>query len=176
MPASCSRVVYRSQRSVRSGDAHMPRRFFRHGELPLVLLALVAEQPRHGYEIMGELDRLFGPGYRPSPGSVYPAIEALQAEGLIEGEVGNGKTTYRTTAAGEEALAARSDALAALELRTGARLAHTDSIEPVLARFKARLAPLSGHVDREAVVAVLERAAAEIENLNGHQTNKEANR
>ena len=132
----------------------MPRRFFRHGELPLVVLALVAERPRHGYEIMGELDRLFGPGYRPSPGSVYPAVEALHAEGLIIGEVGDGRTTYRTTAAGEAALDARSDALAALELRTGARLARADSIEPVLARFKARLARLSGHVDREAVAAV----------------------
>jgi DNA-binding PadR family transcriptional regulator len=149
------------------------RRFFRHGELPLVVLALVAERPRHGYEIMGELDRLFGPGYRPSPGSVYPAVEALQAEGLIIGEVGDGRTTYRTTTAGETALAARSDALAALELRTGARLARTDSLEPVLARFRARLARLSGHVDREAVAAVLERAATEIECLNGHPTKKE---
>jgi DNA-binding PadR family transcriptional regulator len=149
------------------------KRFFRHGELPLVVLALVAERPRHGYEIMGELDRLFGPGYRPSPGSVYPAVEALHAEGLIIGELGDGRTTYRTTTAGEEALAARGDALAALELRTGARLARSDSLEPVLARFKARLAPLSGHVDREAVAAVLERAANEIERLNGHPTKKE---
>lgn len=151
----------------------MSRRFFRHGELPLVVLALVAERPRHGYEVMGELDRLFGPGYRPSPGSVYPAIDALEAEGLIDGDVGDGRTTYRTTAAGETALAARSDTLATLELRTGARLARADSIEPVLARFKARLAHLSGHVDREAVAAVLERAAAEIESLNGHPTKKE---
>ncbi len=154
----------------------MSRRFFRHGELPLVVLALVAERPRHGYEIMGELDRLFGPGYRPSPGSVYPAVEALHAEGLLIGEVGDGRTTYRATAAGGAALAARGDALAALELRTGARLAHTDSLEPVLARFKARLAPLSGHVDREAVAAVLERAAVEIERLNGQPTKREKNR
>jgi DNA-binding PadR family transcriptional regulator len=146
------------------------KRFFRHGELPLVLLALVAEQPRHGYEIMGELDRLFGPGYRPSPGSVYPAVEALHGEGLIIGEVDGGRTAYRTTAAGKAALGARSDALAALELRTGARLARAGSIEPVLARFKARL---SGHVDCEAVTAVLERAAVEIESLNEHPTNKE---
>jgi DNA-binding PadR family transcriptional regulator len=145
----------------------MSRRFFRHGELPLVLLAIVAERPRHGYEIMSELGRLFGPGYRPSPGSVYPAVEALGAEGLIEGELGDGRTTYHTTAAGTEALGARSDALAALEVRTGVRLGREDSIEPVLARFRARLAPLSGRVDCDAVAAVLERAAAEIESLNG---------
>jgi DNA-binding PadR family transcriptional regulator len=133
----------------------------------LVLLALLAERPKHGYEIMADLTRLFGPRYRASPGSIYPAIEALEVEGLIAGEAHSGKTTYATTEAGDEALQSRAELLATLELRTGVRLAHGDSLEPVLARFKARVAPLSGHVDAEAVAAVLERAATEIENLNG---------
>jgi DNA-binding PadR family transcriptional regulator len=98
---------------------------------------------------MSDLARLFGPHCRPSPGSVYPAVEALQGEGLIDGETQNGRTTYRTTAAGSEALVARSDALAAVEVRTG-----------------ARLLPLSGRVDPEAAAAVLDRAAAEIESLD----------
>lgn len=145
----------------------MSRRFFRHGELPLVLLALVSEQPKHGYEIMADLARLFGPHYRASPGSIYPAIEALEAEGLIEGEPVGGKNVYRCTAAGKDALRARGELLAAIELRTGVRLAPGASLEPALARFKARLAPLSGHVDVDAVTAVLDRAATEIEKLNG---------
>jgi DNA-binding PadR family transcriptional regulator len=145
----------------------MSTRFFRHGELPLVLLALVSERPKHGYEIMAELTRLFGPRYRASPGSIYPAVEALEAEGLIEGEAVGGKNVYSSTAAGDEAMRARGELLAALELRTGARLAPGNSLEPVLARFKARVAPLSGRVDVDAVSAVLERAAIEIENLNG---------
>jgi DNA-binding PadR family transcriptional regulator len=145
----------------------MPRRFFRHGELPLVLLALLADRPMHGYEVMSELTRLFGPRYRPSPGSVYPAVEALEAEGLIEGEARGGRTTYRATDVGAAALADREDDLAALELRTGARVRRSDSLEPTLARFKARLVPLSGRVDADAVAAVLDRAAAEIESLNG---------
>ena len=153
----------------------MPRRFFRHGELPLVLLALLAERPRHGYEIMAELKRLFGPRYRPSPGSVYPAIEALAAEGLIDGQAQEGKTTYRLTAAGEQAMHARRDALAALEVRTGARFGDADAIEPLLDRFRARLAPLSGRVDPQAIAAVLQRAAADIESLAGLSTTKEAN-
>ena len=148
----------------------MPRRFFQHGELPLVLLALLDDRPRHGYEVMSELARLFGPRYRPSPGSVYPAIEALEAEGLIEGETRNGRTTFRSTAAGATALAERADDLAALELRTGTRVRSADSLEPTLARFKARLTPLSGHVDAEAVAAILDRAAAEIESLDGLAT------
>jgi DNA-binding PadR family transcriptional regulator len=153
----------------------LPRRFFRHGELPLVLLALLAERPRHGYQIMAELKRLFGPRYRPSPGSVYPAIEALGTEGLIDGQTHDGKTTYHVTAAGEQAIEARRDALAALEVRTGARFGDADSIETLLDRFRARLAPLSGRVDPQAIATVLQRAAADIESLDGLPTTKEAN-
>jgi DNA-binding PadR family transcriptional regulator len=153
----------------------LPRRFFRHGELPLVLLALIAERPRHGYEIMAELKRLFGPRYRPSPGSVYPAIEALGVEGLIDGQTHDGKTTYRVTATGEQAIEARRDTLASLEVRTGARFGDADSIEPLLDRFRARLVPLSGRVDPQAIAAVLQRAAADIESLDGLSTTKEAN-
>lgn len=148
----------------------MSRRFFRHGELPLVLLALLAERPMHGYEVMSRVGRLFGPQYRPSPGSVYPAVEALEAEGLVEGEASNGRTTYRTTAAGAAALAERADDLGALELRTGARVRGSDALGPLLARFKARLAPLSGRVDPDAVAVLLDRVAAEIESLDGLET------
>jgi DNA-binding PadR family transcriptional regulator len=151
----------------------VPRRFFRHGELPLVVLSLLASRPMNGHEVMGELKRLFGPRYRPSPGSVYPAVEALEAEKLIEGAEREGRTTYRITSLGEEALEERADALAALELRTGARLGRADSLEPVLTRFKARLMELSGRVDPAAVAATLDRAAAEIEALDGLPT-KEA--
>jgi DNA-binding PadR family transcriptional regulator len=147
----------------------MPKRFFRHGELPLVLLALVSERPKNGYEIMADITRLFAPHYRASPGSVYPAIEALQTEGLIASEAKNGRSGYATTSAGDEALASRVDLLAAVEVRTGVRLAPGASLEPVLARFRARVAPLSGHVDAETVAAVLDRAAVEIENLNGKE-------
>jgi DNA-binding PadR family transcriptional regulator len=141
----------------------MSRRFFRHGELPLVALALLTDRPMHGYELMAELSRLFGPRYRPSPGSVYPALDALESEGLLEGEAEAGRTIYRATAAGAQALEERVDDLAALELRTGAQVGPSGSLDSVLARFKARIAPLSGRVDIATVAAVLDRAAAEIE-------------
>jgi DNA-binding PadR family transcriptional regulator len=151
----------------------MSRRFFKHGELPLVVLALLDGRPMHGYELMAELSRLFGPRYRPSPGSVYPALEALEAEGLLDGETNAGRTTYRATATGREALAERIDDLAALELRTGARVRASESLESALAQFKARLAPLSGRIDVAAVTAALDSAAAEIESHH-RLTTKEA--
>jgi DNA-binding PadR family transcriptional regulator len=151
----------------------MSRRFFRHGELPMVILALLAERPMHGYELMSELSRLFGPRYRPSPGSVYPALEALEAEHLLSGEADSGRTTYRTTADGAKALETRADDLAALELRTGVCVQGAESLDATLARFKARLSPLSGHVDLTIVDPILERAATEIEAQN-RSTNQEA--
>jgi DNA-binding PadR family transcriptional regulator len=151
----------------------MSRRFFRHGELPLVLLALLESRPMTGYELMGQLKRLFGPRYRPSPGSVYPAVDALEAEDLIQGEDRRGRTAYRLTPAGVEALAERRDALAELELRTRTRIGRDESLEPALARLRARVVPLAGAVDPDAVATVLDRAAAEIEALNGSLTEEE---
>ena len=147
----------------------MPKRFFRHGELPLVLLALVSERPKNGYEIMADLTRLFGPRYRASPGSIYPAIEALQGEGLIASQSKNARSGYVSTAAGNQALESRRDLLAGVEIRTGVRLTPGNSLETVLARFTARVAPLSGHVDAETAAAVLDRAAVEIASLNGKE-------
>jgi DNA-binding PadR family transcriptional regulator len=129
----------------------------------LVVLAMLANRPMHGYQLMSELSRLFGPRYRPSPGSVYPALEALEAERLLAGEAEDGRNTYRATETGLEALEERVDDLAALELRTGVRFRPAESLESVLARFRARLGPLSGRVDVAAVEPILERAAAEIE-------------
>lgn len=154
----------------------MPPRFFRHGELPLVLLALVAETPRHGYEVMAELSRLFGPRYRASPGSVYPAIDALEAEGLIAGRPSGERTVYRTTPEGTRALHDRAEMLAALELRVGVRLSDTESLDALLTHFKARLAPLSGRVDPRAAAAVLDRAAADIETLTSTRSRKQRSR
>src|SRR5436309_15238978 len=88
------------------------------GELPLVLLALIADRPQGGYELLGELERRFGPGYRPSPGSVYPALSALRAEELIEQEPGGGKASYRVTAQGRSMLTAQRVGFARIEART----------------------------------------------------------
>lgn len=147
----------------------MPTRFFRHGELPLVLLALVRERPMHAYQMMAELTRLFAPAYKPSPGTVYPAVDALEAEGLIAGANHDLRTVYGLTDVGRQALEDRVEMLAEIELRTGARLSADHSLEPLIARFRARVARLSGRVDADAVAAVLDRAADEIESLDGQE-------
>lgn len=154
----------------------MSRRFFRHGELPLVLLSLVDSAPRHGYEIMSELTRLFGPRYKASPGSVYPAIEALHAEGLITGEVEEGRTVYSITSAGRRALEDRAELLAALELRLEVTLSDADSLDALLTQFKAKIAPLAGRVDVDAASEILDSAAEEIALLANPKPSKSTKR
>jgi DNA-binding PadR family transcriptional regulator len=66
-------------------------RFFGHGDLRFVILALLEERARHGYELIKELEERTGGAYRPSPGVVYPTLAMLEDEGLIrqaEGEAG----------------------------------------------------------------------------------------
>lgn len=132
------------------------RRFFRYGELPLVLLSLVAQEPMSGYELMTELGRLF-PSYRPSPGSVYPALEALGAEGLVEAAHRNGATVHAPTPKGRKSLESRREALAEIEARTGAHLQVGTALDAAIARFSRRIRALAGRLD---IVELEERLAA----------------
>jgi DNA-binding PadR family transcriptional regulator len=141
----------------------MAKRFFRHGELHLVLLSLCAQGPRHGYELMGELGDLFGPRYRPSAGSVYPAVDALTLEGLLEGWEEGGRHVYGITPAGSDALERRADAVAALEARTSVRLGHRNDVDASIERFTARVRQLAPALDADELDDLLTHAAADIE-------------
>jgi DNA-binding PadR family transcriptional regulator len=135
------------------------------GELPLVLLALLADRAQGGYQLLGELERRFAPTYRPSPGSVYPALSALRAERLVEQISGQGKATYRVTASGRRLLAYQREALQRIEDRTSTVLEADASLQAALARFTAGISKLSGRVDRAAVERVLDNAAKAIADL-----------
>lgn len=64
------------------------------------VLALLLERPMHGYEIIQELESRTGGIWRPSPGSVYPTLQLLEDEGLIEPESSEGRKSFRLTADG----------------------------------------------------------------------------
>lgn len=84
------------------GGPHHHRRGGR-GSRPNVrpaVLALLLERPMHGYEIIQELDSRTNGIWRPSPGSVYPTLQLLEDEGLIEPEAEGGRKSYRLTEAG----------------------------------------------------------------------------
>ena len=88
---------------------------FSHGSLRLYLLSLLAEQPRHGYELIQALSDRFGGTYSPSAGTIYPRLSKLEEEGLVTKSTDGRKTVYEITDAGRAELAARQDELNAIE-------------------------------------------------------------
>jgi DNA-binding PadR family transcriptional regulator len=88
---------------------------FGHGRLRLYLLRLLAESPRHGYEVIRLLQDRFLGVYSPSPGTIYPRLARLESEGLVTHEVIKGKKVYQITDKGRAELERRMDELADLE-------------------------------------------------------------
>ena len=68
----------------RGGGSGRSRRMFDGGELRLVLLKLIADAPRHGYDLIREIEAMTGGTYAPSPGVIYPTITLLDEMGFIE--------------------------------------------------------------------------------------------
>ncbi len=75
------------------------------GDVRAAILALLGEGPRNGYQIMSEIEERSGGAWRPSPGAVYPALQQLADEGLIEAEESGGRRTFRLTEAGRRHVA-----------------------------------------------------------------------
>ena len=136
---------------------------FGHGELHLVLLALLSTKPMHGYELMSELGNRLGRRYKASPGSIYPAVQALEAEGLISATEDGERRTYAPTDAGRDALTQRIEKLTALEERIGVRF--IEGIEAELSRFTDRVRGVSANVDDEVLIGELNEAISKIEKL-----------
>ncbi|QIB36565.1 PadR family transcriptional regulator [Ancylobacter pratisalsi] len=90
---------------------HGGGRLFDYGELRLLLLAMIAERPRHGYELIKEIEERFGGAYTPSPGVIYPTLSWLDDMGYaaIEPEA-SGRKLYRITPEGEAFLVANRTA------------------------------------------------------------------
>jgi DNA-binding PadR family transcriptional regulator len=88
---------------------------FSHGMLRLYLLKLLDESPRHGYEVIRLLEDRFMGMYAPSPGTIYPRLQRLEAEGLVTQSQEGGRKVYQITEAGREELRRRQDELDQLE-------------------------------------------------------------
>jgi len=92
----------------------------RRGDIRTAALLLLAEEPRNGYALMQEIEQRSSGVWRPSPGSVYPALAQLEDEGLIRSEEIEGRKRFAITDAGRELLAQRpSDAPAPWDTLAG---------------------------------------------------------
>ena len=88
---------------------------FSHGMLRLYLLKLLDESPRHGYDVIRLLEDRFMGLYAPSPGTIYPRLQRLEAEGLVTQSREGGRKVYQITEVGREELRRRQDELDHLE-------------------------------------------------------------
>jgi DNA-binding PadR family transcriptional regulator len=81
----------------------------RRGDVRAALLALLAEEPRNGYQLIQEIEERSGGEWRPSPGAVYPALQQLTDEGLIEAEEHDGRRTFALSESGRAYVEAHAD-------------------------------------------------------------------
>lgn len=149
-------------------------RLFAHGDLRLVILSLIADKPRHGYELIKAIEDMVGGAYSPSPGTIYPALTLLEEQGLIAVGASEGaKKLYAITEEGERHLAQNRPVLDTLLTRLAqvgaARGGETAppivrAVENLKLALRLRLTqgPLSEDQVR-AVAEALDRAARDIE-------------
>ena len=151
------------------------RRMFDNGELRLLLLHLIKEEPRHGYDLIRAIEALSRSAYTPSPGVVYPTLTMLKDMGLIgEPETDNLRKLFSITPQGRAELEANAEVVTALlhRLRAVAQSRERTDAAPVrraMHNLKSVLfSKLSAGADRETVlqtVALLDEAAQKIERL-----------
>ena len=158
------------------GGRRRGRRMFESGELRLVLLKLVADEPRHGYDLIRAIEELTGGEYAPSPGVVYPTLTLLQDMELIEEAPGEGpRKSFQITEAGRAHLAEREEEVAGLFERLRSLAPHEEhSAGPAIGRaVKNLMTALRHRVGREGlndellheIAAILDEAAQRIERV-----------
>lgn len=113
----------------------------RRGDVRAAILSLLAEQSRNGYQIIQEIAERSGGVWKPSSGSVYPALQLLEDEGLVEVATEEGRRTFRLTEAGRTYVEQHKDELAA----------PWEAMKADLDESPAELFPLLGQVAMAAV-------------------------
>jgi DNA-binding PadR family transcriptional regulator len=93
------------------------RRAFEQGDLRLVILKLIAEEPRHGYDVIKAIEATFGGTYSPSPGTVYPTLTLLEDQGFATVTPEGTKKLYAVTPEGTAFLEANKATVEALSAR-----------------------------------------------------------
>jgi DNA-binding PadR family transcriptional regulator len=147
-------------------------RVFGHGDLRLVLLSLIAEHPRHGYELIRTIEEMFEGTYAPSPGAVYPTLTLLEEMGHARAEDGEGgRRRYAITPEGQAFLEDNREAVEAVmdrmqnAARAMARMRAPMAMRRAMHGLRQAMLERREHWgpgEAERVRAILERAAAEI--------------
>lgn len=155
------------------GGGRRRARMFEHGDLKLVVLKLIGEKPRHGYELIKAIEDKVGGAYSPSAGVIYPTLTLLEELGQVSVEQAESKKLYSITEAGRVALSENAAALQGLEERMAwIRDKEAGGPPPQILRAMENLKMalrlrLSGETPSEeqinAMAAALDAAATQIE-------------
>ena len=149
-------------------------RVFDHGDLRLVIMALLAEQPRYGYDVIKVLEERVGGGYSPSPGVVYPTLTLLEEMGHASVAEERGRKLYTLTSEGQaylddhrttlNAILARTKAGA--EARRGPPLPVLRATENLMAAVRLRFkGQVMTQAQIDAAAAAIDAAARTVEGL-----------
>lgn len=165
-----------------NGTTGRRRRPLDHGDLRLLILSLIAEQPRHGYDLMTEIEERTSGAYKPSAGVMYPALEVIQDMGLAKSKKEDGKRVFSITPDGEAELEANAETLAKIQSQLDA-LAQPKS-DPMDVRSASRSLRYSvfqrvaedwpDTSKHEAIIAILNQAREDIKKLDGTGDAKDA--
>jgi DNA-binding PadR family transcriptional regulator len=148
-------------------------RVFDQGDLRFVILKLISEAPRHGYEIIKAIEDKVAGAYSPSPGVIYPTLTLLEELGYVTVESADGgKKLYRITEAGEAALEEKKAVVEGIFRRMAELHERFDGPSPRIARAMQNLGQAIGLRMRagqlspeqlDALVAAIDAAATTVE-------------
>lgn len=156
------------------GEGRGRGRFFEQGQLRLVLLALINEAPRHGYELIKAIEDRLGGGYSPSPGVIYPTLTLLNELGYATvSDTEGARKLYTITPEGEAHLAENKAMVEAIFSRIARAFASAEGGRPpqvvraienlkTALRMKLSTAPLTAP-QAEAIAEALDQAVRAIE-------------
>ena len=143
------------------------------GDLRFVILKLIGESPRHGYEIIKAIEDAVGGAYSPSPGVIYPTLTLLEELGYVTVEAAEGgKRLYRITEAGQAALEEKKATVEGIFHRMSEIHDRFDGPSPRIARamqnlgaaisLRMRAGPVSAE-ELDTLVAAIDQAAGKVE-------------
>ncbi len=151
------------------------KQFFESGEVKYVILRLINEKPRHGYEIIKALEQETGGWYTASAGTVYPTLQLLEDQGHVTIVETGGKKVYHITPEGEAFLAEHRDVLddilervrEAVEGLAGGTIGHLNETFASMAgmAYKQAWRDRPGDDRTEQIVDILRRAQQDIEEV-----------
>ncbi len=147
------------------------RQWFGAGDMKYVMLKLLKDKPRHGYEIMKALEERMHGCYSPSPGTVYPTLQWLEDEGLVKAKEVDGKKVYEITPEGLKFLDEHKDVVEdifdrvsdAVDQALGGAMIDVNQNVARLMKTVYRRGWRASDEIRKQIAEILARAAKEIE-------------